>query len=162
MKTQRWWALICYCRSSASVRESVRQHTVLQVCSDDGTEATEGLPGCRGEGPEYQEQPDDSGKEEGTWAMYLTEATHNANVGKNLVPHFKAAWGKCNFVLWACGVDRKRYHSGASDLSLSQPQGGWLGYGCCVAVCLLWFGILYLFVDMKLPWAFPKHLLFLK
>lgn len=52
-------------RSSASVCEPVRQHTVLQVCSDNGAEAAEGLPGCREEGAEYPKQPDDSG-EEGT------------------------------------------------------------------------------------------------
>lgn len=53
--------LIYYSPSSAAVREPVRQHPVLQVRSDDGAEAAEGLPGCWEESPEYQKQPDDSG-----------------------------------------------------------------------------------------------------
>lgn len=72
--------LTCSSSSSVAVRKPVRQHSVLQVCPDDGAEAAEGIPGCREEGPQQQEQPDASGREEGLPAAWEMDS-HNAYIG---------------------------------------------------------------------------------
>lgn len=47
----------------------------------------------------------------------------------DLVPHFKAAWCKCNFVLRACDINRRRCHFGATELSQAWQWWGCLGCG---------------------------------
>jgi hypothetical protein len=65
---------------SAAVCKPVGQHPVLQVCPDNGAEAAEGIPGCREEGPQHQEQPNSSGREQGHQAANAD--SHSAYIGQ--------------------------------------------------------------------------------
>lgn len=84
VKAEKWrhrvrWVLIDRSCCSAAVCEPIGQRPELQVCSDNGTETAEGVPGCWEESPEYQKQLDRPGRAEGASSCVVNK------------------WSKCTF-----------------------------------------------------------------